>query len=137
MCNTFPAYNRLFENNVMIPVVAKIVNISGRCILLGKILGNRSFTAMTDFLFGHEVIIVGNSDRFQFSGLRVRNAKLMKVSVVPSHGILDRNVQIPERVSCRSLYPPPDCGVYNVQVYLELIQEPFLTVHSDMRRFME
>ena len=54
------------------------------------------------------IVIGWDSDRNDLLFRRVEQAELVKVVVQPAHGILDGNVQVPERVLLGHLDAPPD-----------------------------
>ena len=56
-------------------------------------------------------------------GPLVEQAKLMEMSIFPAHGVLDGDVEIPERVRLRDVDPAPDERARPTQHDQKLVHE--------------
>ena len=54
------------------------------------------------------IFIIRNANLHETSSLKIGKAKGVQMGVQPSHGILNGDVKIPERVARGDLNPPPD-----------------------------
>jgi len=110
-----------FKNNFVFPVITKIILVYTSRSHIIKIICNGNFPAWKDLVFALESVFIGNSYfNFRMSTF-LPDSEKMQVIIKPTHGILNRDMQVPERIGFGDENASPDKRRDALERYLELI----------------
>lgn len=97
---------QILELHRVFPVIPKVVTIPGRLRSVRKVSRDWNLPSWEARTFVWHLVL-GKSDTRLLAGLGVDGEEFVKVIVLPTHRILNRNVQIPEGITLWHLDPPP------------------------------
>ncbi len=103
----FPEKNS-FKQDFMLPVITKIVHVVCSDSDIGKIVRNGDFPTRMNLRDTLKYEIVRDANFRCVAGVFPADDKEVQVVVQPTHGILNRYMQIPKAVVFRYLNAPPD-----------------------------
>lgn len=97
---------QFLELHGVFPVIPEIVTIPGRLRSVCKVSRDWNLPSWEARTFVWH-LVVGKSDARLLPGLGVDGEEFVKVIVLPTHRVLNGNVQIPEGITLWHLDPPP------------------------------